>query len=363
MMKRLLILILTISALLVAACEPAALVEESASVESASNQSPADEPDEAAENSAIDCEAGFRSIEGALGAVCIPESPERIIAMNESVMANLLALGVTPVGVNDWTRRDFTQYLGDTTEIVPSVGATDGPNYEAMLAANPDLILAMATDVNEETLPLLQEVAPVAISTVTNVDWRSNLLFAGDVVGKSAEAEALVEQTDARLAEFRAAYEAQAPADETIAIIRSRAESFNIYWTDSFISDLAEEAGLQMPAAFQEITERNLSLEALPLLTSDKLFVMVRNEQEAGMFNEMAGSALWETLPAAQNDEVYVVNWSVWVAGWNIVGTNLVIDDFYYYLLGAESDTPNPLAEMIIDDFGPQYDSARLELE
>lgn len=362
MMKQLVILALTISALLVAACEPTALVEESTSVESAPSQSPTGEPEEAADSSLIGCNDGFRSIEGAMGAVCIPKAPARIIAMNESVMANLLALGVTPIGVNDWSRRDFTQYLGDTTEIVPSVGSTDGPNYEAMLAANPDLILAMATDVNEETLPLLQEVAPVAISTVPNVEWRRNFLFAGDVVGKSAEAEALVEQTETRLAEFRNAYEDQA-ADETIAIIRSRADSFNIYWTDSFISELTQDAGLQMPDAFQEITERNLSLEALPLLTSDKLFVMARNEQEAGMFNEMVGSALWETLPAAQNDEVYIANWSVWVAGWNIVGTNLVIDDFYHYLLDVAPKTPNPFTELIIDGFGPQFDETRLGLE
>ncbi len=312
---------------------------------------------------AAHCEAGYRTVEGAFGATCIPVAPERIIAMNESVMANLLALDVTPIGVQDWTRRDFTRYLGDTTATVPSVGATDGPNYEAMLALDPDLILAMSTDVDAESLALLEKVAPVAVSTVTNVDWRGNLLFTGDVVGKGAAATALVEQTDVRLAEFRAAYAAQAPTDETIAIIRSRADSFNIYWTDSFISELVTEAGLQMPAAFQAITERSLSLEAIPLLTSDKLFVMVRNEQESGMFSAMAGNALWATLPAAQNDEVYVVNWSVWVAGWNIIGTNLVIDDLYHFLLDAEPATPNPFANLIDPDFGPQSDDARLGIE
>jgi len=310
------------------------------------------------------CDESFRSIVGAFGPTCIPVAPERIIAMNENIMANLLALDVTPIAVQDWANRDFTQYLVDTTDIIPSVGTTDGPNYEAMLALNPDVILAMPDDVDEEALELLQEIAPVAVSTVNNVDWRGNFLFAGDVVGKRAEAEALVAQTDARLAEFRTAYTDQASADETIAIIRSRADSFNIYNKESFIAELVKDAGLQMPKSFADLEAWNsMSLEAIPMLMSDKLFVMVRNERESGMFSELAGTALWETLPAAQNNEVYVVNWSVWVAGWNIIGTNLVIDDLFFYMLGEKSSTPNPFTDQIIDEFGPQFDEKRLALD
>lgn len=321
--------------------------------------------EEAASNEATtsECEEGFRSIDGAFGPTCIPTSPERIIAMNEGVMTNLLALGVTPLAVQDYANRDYTQYLGNTTDKIASVGMSDGPNLETMLALKPDLILGMLNDVDEEMLETLQQIAPVAISPADTVDWRSNFLYAGEAVGKLTEAGALAETTDARLEEFRTAYTAQS-GDETIAIIRSRADSFNIYNKESFISELVKEAGVQMPASFNDIEESNsMSLEAIPMLSSDKLFVMVRNEQEAGMFVDMNSSLLWQTLPAAQNDEVYLVNWSVWVAGWNIVGTNLVIDDLFFYMLDEGSSTANPFGDLIIDEFGPEYDAKRLATE
>ncbi|MBI1295948.1 ABC transporter substrate-binding protein [bacterium] len=313
---------------------------------------------------AITCSDGERAITGNFGDICIPATPQRIIAMNEGVMANLLALGVTPIGVVDWANRDFTQYLGDTTQTIASVGTTDGPNYEAMLLLNPDLILAMPFDVDEETLPLLSQIAPVAVSPFSSVDWRGNILFTGEAAGKMAAAEALVSTSNARLEEFRTAYAAQAPANETIAIIRSRADTFNIYNKESFIAELSKEAGLRQPAAFDEIEAWNsMSMEAITLLTSDKLFVMVRNEREAGAFLDLAASPLWQTIPAVQQDEVHLVNWSVWVAGWNIVGANLVIDDLFFFMLGEESPTPNPVADLIIPDYGPLYDEERLGIE
>lgn len=318
-------------------------------------------PQPAAEPGAATCAADQRAIVGAFGALCIPASPQRIIALNEGVMANLLALGVTPVAVSDYANRDYAGYLGDTSAIA-SVGTPDGPNFEAMLALNPDLILGMPSDVDEQTRPLFEEIAPLAISPSDSADWRGTFSFAAEATGKSDRAASILGRTEARLAAFREAYAAQA-SDETIAIIRSRADSFNIYNRESFIAELVKEAGLRMPPAFDEIEPWNsMSLENITLLTGDKLFVMVRNERESGAFRELSASPLWQTIPAVQNDAVEIVNWNVWVAGWNIVGANLVIDDLYFYILGREPEQPNPLSDLIVPGFGPQNDAVRLGL-
>jgi iron complex transport system substrate-binding protein len=293
-----------------------------------------------AASAALDCDEGFRVIESAFGATCIPEAPERIIALNEGVMANLLALGIEPLAVQDYANRDNTQYLGDTTDEIDSVGIPDGPNFEAMLALDPDLILGMDFDADEELLETLEQIAPVALSPDDSAGWRSNFLFTGDAVGKLAEAEALVATTDARLEEFRTAYAAQAPADETIAIIRSRADSFNIYNKESFIAELVKEAGLQMPESFDDVKAWNTtSLESIPLLTSDKLFVMVRNEDEAGMFVDMNGSPLWQSLRAFEAEVVYGRE-DVWLQS-NILSAHLILDDLAE-IFEVEIATPTP---------------------
>ncbi len=324
---------------------------------------PTDVPVADATHAPHTCPTGLRTIAGAFGSSCIPMAPERIIVLNEGMMANLLALGVTPIGVSDYANRDSTGYLGDTTATIASVGTPDGPNFEAMVALKPDVILGRFYDVEEEMLPILEQIAPLAISPEESSDWRNGFRFAGEVVGKTAEAAALIEHTDARLDEFRNAYGDRA-ATETIAIIRSRADSFNIYNKESFIAELTKEAGLRMPPSFDELEPWNsLSLENITLLTSDRLFVMVRNEREAGAFRDLRASPLWQTIPAVRNDAVEVVNWNVWVAGWNIIGANLVIDDLFYYMLDQEAPTAHPFNELIIPAFGPQYDQVRLNME
>lgn len=63
-----------------------------------------------------------------------------------------------------------------------------------------------------------------------------------------------------------------------------------------------------------------------------------------------------------QNGQTYQVNWSVWVAGWNVVGAHLVIDDLFYYLLdGASSPTPklDPIQTLISEGYGPEHDVQR----
>lgn len=304
-----------------------------------------------------ECESGFRLFDHATLAtdpVCISENPQRIIALDEGTMADLIALGIRPVGVQDNGNRDYTRYLN--TEDIASVGTPDGPSYEAMLALDPDLIIGSVDEIEffgEDSLEFLQEIAPTAISSVSKNVWQDYLTFIADVVGESEEAASFIQLYDQRIIEFKAAIE-ERDEDFTIAIIRSRAESFNIYAFDIFfIVGLVWDAGLAFPESFADLPERNeISLEQLDLLNSDYLFVMIRNEDEGALFESAVESPLWQFLPAVQNDQVYEVNWSTWVAGWNVIGAHLVVDDLFFYLTASESPTPNPFVDIVIEGFG-----------
>lgn len=310
----------------------------------------------------LTCEEGFRPVEHAAGADCIPENLERIIVLDEGTMTDLLALDVHPIAVMDWGNRDYAQYLALDPATIESVGTPDGPNFEAMLALEPDVIIGRATDINwfgENALEHLQAIAPTILSDAVNTDWQSHLMFLGDVVDAEDRAQELVDSFETRLEEFRTAW-AEQGNDATIAIIRSRADSFNIYANGYFIAETVKAAGLQMPEHFALIESGNsMSIEEIDTLSSDYLFVMVRNEDEAEAFINASEGPLWQFLPAVQNEQVYQVNWSVWVAGWNGVGAHLVIDDLFYYLLEEDSPTPNPLQSIISDEFNPEYDVQR----
>ena len=315
---------------------------------------------------AQNCEAGFRLITNASEPVCIPENLERVVALDEGTMTDLLALGVQPVAVMDWGNRDYAQYLRLEPGEIKSVGTSEGPNYEAMLSLNPDLIVGRGDDLQSfsgNALESLQAVAPTVLSETAEDDfWRSHFQFLGDVFDKEAEVQALLSSYETRLQEFREAYEAKGE-DATIAIIRSRADSFNVYANDSFISELVKTAGLEMPDALTGLEAyAPISLEEIDLLSSDYLFVMARDEDEAEAFLDAREGPLWQFLPAVEQDQAYQVNWSVWVAGWNVAGAHLVIDDLFYYLLdGASSPTPkpDPIQNLISEGYGPEYDVQR----
>jgi len=311
-----------------------------------------DEP----EAEAAACDAGLRLFDHeylATDPVCIPEDPQRIIAIDESVMADFIALGIQPVGVHDWGNRDFTAYLD--TPSVASVGTPEGPNLEAILALDPDLIVGRAQDMEwyaDDFLENLQRIAPVVLSSNDDTNWESDFLLRGAVVNREELAQQLLDAYEDRLAEFRSL---TSELDSTIAIIRSRADAFNIYVGDYFIVDLVDTAGLQFPETFSDLPSPNsISLEEIDMLDSDYLFVMVRNEDEAGYFEQATESPLWSFLPAVQQEQVYRVNWSTWVAGWNIVGAHLVVDDLFGYFTDTVSTTPNPFAELVTEDYAPE---------
>ncbi len=92
----------------------------------------------------------------------------------------------------------------------------------------------MPSDVDEETLPLLSQIAPVAVSPAPNADWRGDLLFTGEAVGKQAEAETLVAVSETRLEGFRTVYVAQAlpmrPSPSFVAALVASISTSSTCW-------------------------------------------------------------------------------------------------------------------------------------
>ena len=92
----------------------------------------------------LECDSGFRGVVNALGnKVCVPEDPQRVVALLEGDINGLLALSVEPIGVTNG-RGQMTppRYLDDRLPAdAVSVGAFFRPNLEVILELQPDLIL------------------------------------------------------------------------------------------------------------------------------------------------------------------------------------------------------------------------------
>jgi len=150
------------------------------------------------------------TIEHKFGSTTITKKPERIVTVGWNDQDFVLALGEVPVSTREW----FTEYptypwvaakLGGKT--LPTFSAEI--NYEAILKQQPDLILAIYETINKETYDKLSQIAPTVVQSSAYPDeetpWDVQTLTTGKAIGKAAEAQALVDQVNAKFDEAKKA--------------------------------------------------------------------------------------------------------------------------------------------------------------
>jgi len=154
------------------------------------------------------------TIEHAYGETEVPEFPERIVSVGYTEQDTLWALGLKPVGVTDWYGdHEFASWpwadeaRGDSEPTV--LTTSDGLDFDAIAALDPDLIVGTNAGMTEEDYEQLAKIAPtVAHSGDYSMyfePWTVQTLQIGAAVGLEDEAQALVDDVEAQFAAARAA--------------------------------------------------------------------------------------------------------------------------------------------------------------
>lgn len=142
------------------------------------------------------------TIEHKFGSTTIPSKPQRVVTVGWNDQDFALSLGEVPVSTREW----FTEYptypwvaakLGGKT--LPTFSAEI--NYEAIIKQQPDLILAIYETITKETYDKLSQIAPTVVQSSQYKDeetpWDVQTLTTGKALGKSVEAQALVDKVKA----------------------------------------------------------------------------------------------------------------------------------------------------------------------
>ena len=147
-------------------------------------------------------------VEHAHGSTTITEKPQRIVALGWMTPDIVAALGVNPVGIEEvwgagesgyqpWFEDFVTTEYGDTPEIIPY--AEEGPNYEAIKALKPDLILGLYSGITDIEYERLTEIAP----TVPYIEgpwnpgtWEEMTRTVGTAMWEDDKAEELIGDTE-----------------------------------------------------------------------------------------------------------------------------------------------------------------------
>ena len=162
------------------------------------------------------------TIEHAFGETTLDSVPERVATVSWVNTDTALALGVVPVGMPEYewggNENGTTPWIDEALEELGApIGSenapvqyseTDGINFDAIAATTPDVILAAYSGITEEEYDKLSAIAPVVAypETPYYTSWQDSAEMIGEALGKSDEAEKLVEDTEKAIADKAAEY-------------------------------------------------------------------------------------------------------------------------------------------------------------
>jgi iron complex transport system substrate-binding protein len=145
------------------------------------------------------------------GETKVPRNPARVVTVGWNDQDFVLALGVVPIVTRAWfDRYDDFPWVQEATggNGVATMGG-DGIDYEAVAAARPDVILAVYETIDRPTYDRLSQIAPTVVQPGEYPDeetpWDVQLLLTGRALGRQAQAQALLDEVNARIDEARAA--------------------------------------------------------------------------------------------------------------------------------------------------------------
>jgi iron complex transport system substrate-binding protein len=173
-----------------------------------------DEPQPAAQGSESAEHAAFPvTIEHKYGSTEIPQAPKRVVTVGLNEQDAFLALGTVPVGVTDWMgfKNGIAPWAKDklgAAEPPELLQNTDGIQFEKIAALRPDVIVALYSDLKKGDYDKLSQIAPVVAPPAGHADygipWQDTTRTVGTILGKSDEADKLVDDLEARIAKDRA---------------------------------------------------------------------------------------------------------------------------------------------------------------
>jgi len=240
------------------------------------------------------------TIPHAFGATEIPTEPERVVALGVGALDSAIALDVVPVavgyrpvenevdGLPPWTAAALDERGAAHPEVLPDTG--EDIDYEAVAAADPDVILAQYSGITNEQYETLSAIAPTVAypGEPWATPWREIVALTGDALGKPAEAQALLDEIDADIA-ARAAENPEF-AGKTVAFVWDTAGIFYVWnENDPRVEILLDLGFVNAPAVDEFDTGEtsfsfSLSYETVDQLESDVLVVRGNEPGEVERF-------------------------------------------------------------------------------
>lgn len=228
---------------------------------------------------------------------------KRVVTLMPQWTDSAFALGVTPIGwqqeedLYPWQEGEFEAYDG------PKLGesGTNGMqlNYEQIAALEPDLIMAGYAASDKTVYNRLNDIAPTVgnLNDDDNVDsWEDITTTMGKVLGKSDEANDLVDKTTAVLDDMAAT---PGVTGTTYSFVNFYQSTLIAPVSGDGASTLFAAMGLQLAPGLKSADDGSgrltLSMEQLDLLDGDVLMITSSDPADKAV---LEADPRYQTLPA-----------------------------------------------------------------
>ncbi|TCC38647.1 ABC transporter substrate-binding protein [Kribbella speibonae] len=265
-----------------------------------------------------------RTVKHALGSTEIPAKPSRVVVLDSGELDDVLALGITPVGMATTAGQSgVPSYLADKAQGIKTVGGISELNLEAIAALKPDLILGSKLRAND-LYEKLSAIAPTVFSIRPGFPWKENFLLVADSVGAEDQATSILNDYQKRADEVKSKVE----GTPTISLVRFRPGQIRLYGNLSFIGVILKDVGLPRPK-IQDVQDLavEVSQENIGQAAGDWIFYSSYGKPDSTDETKVVNGNLWKSLPAVKAGKSARVDDEVWFLGLGPIGAMDVLTD------------------------------------
>lgn len=196
------------------------------------------------------------TIEHSFGSSTIPTAPKRIVSVGYVEQDFLYALGLAPVGVRNWwgdhpyATWPWADAARQAVNAEPAVMPGEELNMEWVLSQNPDLIVAVYQEIDQDTYEALSKIAPVVALPkgypMWGAPWQEELKIIDQATsGDTTKSDAIIADIEAKFAAVHAAYPQF--AGKTATNIYLRDGGFLAYGPEDTASRFVTDLGFIFP--------------------------------------------------------------------------------------------------------------------
>lgn len=312
---------------------------------------------------AHDCPKNERLFEHELLAtapVCVPNQPQRIVALDMGAAELTLLSGKQLSGAANWLLAEMSVLSPEFSGILPQVINVGYPaSLEKLAEIQPDIILAVGTGKGVHKgidVSGAQKIAPVIVAKpVIYDDWKISAEFWAQALNEQVLYQRLFANYQTRVDEIKSSLGES--AGQTVSIVGKSAYGTSLWLKDTPPAAIIADLGLTRPdsqnydkqtakSVYQDVRYPMISEEKLDLADADNVFVFsYPSHDERGqkkqqrLMKQLQGNPLWKILSATKNHRVFYVGGHWWRCNSYLLA-NKVLDDVAKYIAKKQPETP-----------------------